>query len=209
MRIAICADDTQKNEILDKGINRDIEVTWLSNLHENINATVCFDLLFNEIDINKNNFIHDIPVFANTVITTSPELPLNYIRINAWSGFLKRELIEIATANDNMKEQAASILNKLGWKFTWSPDVPGMIAARVIGMILNEAYFALSDKISTKEEIDIAMKLGTNYPYGPFEWGDKIGLQKIYSLLKRLNEMETRYDISPLLREEAVEKFEI
>jgi 3-hydroxyacyl-CoA dehydrogenase len=45
-------------------------------------------------------------------------------------------------------------------------------------MIINEAYFALEDNVSTKAETDIAMKLGTNYPYGPFEWGQLIGLKK-------------------------------
>jgi 3-hydroxybutyryl-CoA dehydrogenase len=34
------------------------------------------------------------------------------------------------------------------------------------------------DEISTKAEIDIAMKLGTNYPYGPFEWSEKSGWKK-------------------------------
>jgi 3-hydroxybutyryl-CoA dehydrogenase len=84
-----------------------------------------------------------------------------------------------------------------------------MIAARVISMIINEAYFALGDKISTKEQIDIAMKLGTNYPYGPFEWSEKIGLQKIYALLKKLREKERRYDIAPLLDEEIMQESEI
>jgi len=204
MRIAVCADDTQKNEILSKGINEGIEIIWFSNLHENTNADACFDLLFNEADISKNNFIHDTVVFANAVITPTSELPSNYIRINAWNGFLKRELIEIATAGENIKEKATHLIDTLGWKFIWAPDIPGMIAARVISMIINEAYFALGDKISTKEEIDIAMKLGTNYPYGPFEWSDKIGLQKIYSLLKKLNEKERRYDIAPLLKKEVM-----
>jgi len=209
MRIAICADDTQKNEILSKGINEDIEIIWLNNLRDNINADVCFDLLFTETDVGKNNFISYTAVFANAVIIYASELPSNYIRINAWNGFLKREFIEIAAANENVKEQAVSILNTLGWKFIYAPDVPGMIAARVISMIINEAYFALGDKISTKEQIDIAMKLGTNYPYGPFEWSKKIGLQKIFALLKKLNEKEKRYDIAPLLREEAMQGSEI
>jgi 3-hydroxybutyryl-CoA dehydrogenase len=204
MRIAVSADDTQKNEILGKGVNEGVEIIWLSNLHQNINADVCFDLLFNEADISKNNFIRGTLVFANSVITASSELPSNYIRINAWNGFLQRELIEIATATENIKEKAASLVNTLGWKFIWAPDIPGMITARVISMIINEAYFALGDNISTKEEIDIAMKLGTNYPYGPFEWGEKIGLRRIYSLLKKLNEKDRRYDIAPLLNEEVM-----
>src|SRR6478672_10013986 len=121
MRIAICAGDTQKNEILNKGINEGIEVVWLNNLHQNINADVCLDLLFTETDLSKNNFIHNMPVFANAVIAPASKLPSNYIRINAWNGFLKRDLIEIATSNEDCKGQAESILNKLGWKFIWAP----------------------------------------------------------------------------------------
>ena len=202
MLVAIYADEVQKNEIFSKGINKEIEIIWMNNLQQNKNADIYFDLLFDETDISKNNFIENTLVFVNAVITTASELPSNYIRVNAWNSFLKRELLEIAVANEKLKEKATLILNKLGWKFIWTPDVPGMIAARIISMIINEAYFALGEKVSTKEEIDIAMKLGTNYPYGPFEWSEKIGLQKIYLLLKKLNEKERRYEIAPLLIEE-------
>jgi len=203
MLVAIYADEVQKNEIFSKGINKEIEIIWMNNLQQNKNADIYFDLLFDETDISKNNFIENTLVFVNAVITTASELPSNYIRVNAWNSFLKRELLEIAAANEKLKEQATLVLNKLEWKFIWMPDVPGMIAARIISMIINEAYFALGEKVSTKEEIDIAMKLGTNYPYGPFEWSEKIGLQKIYLLLKKLNEKERRYEIAPLLIQEA------
>lgn len=81
-------------------------------------------------------------------------------------------------------------------------DLSDQISLRIISMIVNEAYYALGDGISTKEEIDIAMKLGTNYPYGPFEWGQIIGLKKIYALLLNLGRTEERYEIAPLLRYE-------
>ena len=73
------------------------------------------------------------------------------------------------------------------------------MAARVICMIINEAFFALQEEVSTVNEIDLAMKLGTNYPYGPFEWQDKIGLQNIYQLLKSLSVKDKRYSASLLL----------
>jgi 3-hydroxybutyryl-CoA dehydrogenase len=75
----------------------------------------------------------------------------------------------------------------------WVPDVPGFITARVIAMIVNEAWFALEEGISTKEDIDIAMRLGTNYPYGPFEWGNQIGLENVYALLGKLSKISKRY----------------
>jgi 3-hydroxybutyryl-CoA dehydrogenase len=75
-----------------------------------------------------------------------------------------------------------------------------------VSMIINEAYFALEENVSTKAETDIAMKLGTNYPFGPFEWGQLIGLPKIYSLLKALtvSETQSRYTPGKLLEQEAL-----
>jgi 3-hydroxybutyryl-CoA dehydrogenase len=66
-------------------------------------------------------------------------------------------------------------------------------------MIINEAYFALDDAVSSKAEIDIAMKLGTNYPWGPFEWAEKIGLNNIYLLLQKLSLTNKRYQPAPTL----------
>jgi 3-hydroxybutyryl-CoA dehydrogenase len=73
------------------------------------------------------------------------------------------------------------------------PDEIGFITPRVVSMIINEAFIALKEGVSTKGEIDTAMKLGTNYPYGPFEWAEKIGVEKIKSLLDKLSMQEKRY----------------
>ncbi len=77
--------------------------------------------------------------------------------------------------------------------------MPGFISASVIAMIINEAYFAKADGVSTEAEIDLAMKLGTNYPYGPFEWAQKIGLKNILNLLTSMSEQNNKYAPSPLL----------
>ena len=87
---------------------------------------------------------------------------------------------------------------------TWVPDEPGFITARVIAMIINEAWFALEEGVSTKEEIDTAMKLGTNYPYGPFEWGNQIGLKNIYTLLDKLNTDNPRYRPAELMKKQVI-----
>ena len=69
-------------------------------------------------------------------------------------------------------------------------------------MIINEAYFALGEGVSSKEEIDTAMKLGTNYPMGPFEWGINIGLKNVSGLLSALAEINPRYTPAELLKQE-------
>jgi 3-hydroxybutyryl-CoA dehydrogenase len=48
------------------------------------------------------------------------------------------------------------------------------------------------------------MKLGTNYPFGPFEWAEKIGIRYIYQLLKKLEETDPRYKPASLLEAEAL-----
>ena len=82
---------------------------------------------------------------------------------------------------------------------TWLPDLPGFVAPRVVCMIINEAYLALEEGVSTKAEIDTAMKLGTAYPFGPFEWAEKIGIKKVAGLLQRLALEDKRYQPAPLL----------
>jgi 3-hydroxybutyryl-CoA dehydrogenase len=73
-------------------------------------------------------------------------------------------------------------------------------------MIVNEAFFALGESVSTMPQIDLAMKLGTNYPYGPFEWSNKIGLKNITGLLNELSKEEKRYQPAKLLLKEATEQ---
>ena len=53
------------------------------------------------------------------------------------------------------------------------------IAARVLATIVNEAASAVADGVGTPEAIDTAMRLGTNYPSGPLEWGERIGLDHV------------------------------
>ena len=76
-----------------------------------------------------------------------------------------------------------AVLTMINKKAVTVSDEPGFIAARIISMIINEAYFAKAENVSSEKEIDVAMKLGTNYPFGPFEWARLIGIKNIYELL--------------------------
>jgi 3-hydroxybutyryl-CoA dehydrogenase len=77
-----------------------------------------------------------------------------------------------------------------------------MVSPRVVAMIVNEAWFTWEEGVATKEDIDTAMKLGTNYPYGPFAWGALIGLDKIVSLLQTLGRENPRYESAASLLKE-------
>ncbi len=203
MQIILKASEVQTRAFLAKGLPEGILVVTPETALSTVPVLAYFDLLWEE-EGPAFALVTDAPVFVNAVIATSAELPANHIRINAWNGFLERGLLELAAGPDQQAliQHAEQILQTLHWPYQWAPDVPGMIAARVIAMIINEAYFGLGDEISTKAEMDIAMKLGTNYPYGPFEWGEKIGLKKIHALLSKLAVTSNRYALAPALEKE-------
>ena len=77
------------------------------------------------------------------------------------------------------------------------------IGARVLATIVNEAASAVEDGVATPEAIDIAMRLGTNYPSGPLEWGERIGLGRVVHTLDALHDAvpDGRYRVIPLLRQ--------
>jgi len=202
MKIIIRCTNHQQAEILSKDTLPQVSLIFTGNDINVFNTTdgdVFFDLIADEH--NLNNIKKDSIVFVNAVINTCNEIPENCIRINAWNGFLQRAIIEIATNKHQSFVQKT--MDALGWKFQFVADEVGMIAPRIIAMIVNEAYFALEDKVSTPSEIDTAMKLGTNYPYGPFEWSEKIGLKKIHLLLLKLSKQDTRYTPCNLLATKA------
>jgi 3-hydroxybutyryl-CoA dehydrogenase len=209
MRLVVLADEILKEELTSTETTRELEIIWIDDVDEfayQENADGWIDLLFDNTNkrIELLKKFSSQPVIVNSVINTLGEINAPFIRINAWPGFLKRPIIEASYGGKALKERTERIFNSLNKKTEWVPDEPGFITARVIAMIINEAWFALEEGISTKEEIDTAMKLGTNYPYGPFEWGNLIGLKNIYALLEKLNNTNSRYRPAELMKNQVI-----
>ncbi len=205
MKIAVITNDELKEELLAAGMQDIINVQWLAEPAMVYDADAYLDLLFQPTAerINMLKELQPAVIIVNSVITTLDKLPADFIRFNGWPGFLKRTLAESSCYREDQKPFAEKIFTQFNKSIEWVPDVAGFISARIISMIINEAYFAFDEKISSKREIDIAMKLGTNYPYGPFEWAEKIGLQKINELLTVLALQNSRYEPAALLKKEA------
>jgi len=83
------------------------------------------------------------------------------------------------------------------------PLDPDSIAERVILAIVNEAYRAMGDRVAGADDIDRAMKLGANHPFGPFEWARETGLEEIAVMLDQLSadDSDAFRPALPLLRE--------
>jgi 3-hydroxybutyryl-CoA dehydrogenase len=137
-----------------------------------------------------------IPILIGSVIFSLKELAiashLPIARFNHWPTFINRNCIEFAVA-DRHVDTFQQLFQLFGIPFFRTADEPGFVSARTVSMIVNEAFLANHESVSTKEEIDTAMKLGTSYPLGPFEWCNKIGADRIGLLLHKLAEKENRY----------------
>jgi 3-hydroxybutyryl-CoA dehydrogenase len=102
----------------------------------------------------------------------------------------------------------APLLDFLGVLGKSGEEVKDSIAGvfpRTLAMIVNEAAFAVEEQVATASDIDLAMKLGTNYPKGPLAWCDEIGAMAIVAVLDALQTEydPARYRVAPLLRRHA------
>src|SRR5262249_46971886 len=80
-------------------------------------------------------------------------------------------------------------------------DGAGLVRARILCSLVNEAATALAEGVASAADIDTAMRLGTNYPRGPLAWGDLIGLEGGRGVMRGLQDEfgEDRYRPCPLL----------
>lgn len=93
-------------------------------------------------------------------------------------------------------------LSALGFAPQRLADAPGLVVARTLAMLINEAADAVHQGVCTATGADAAMKLGVNYPAGPFEWLARWDVRSVVALLDALDAHERgeRYRVSPWLR---------
>lgn len=177
------------------------------------NTDLVFDFIIeeevHEFDIYNH---HEVNVFLNTckvslgelVHLTDHALTSTIFGFNGLPTFLTREVMEVSLWKKEDEPVLRKLCEDLKTDFLIVDDRVGLVTPRVICMIINEAYYTVQDGTATREDIDLAMKLGTNYPYGPFEWCRRIGVKHVYELIEALYEdtKDERYKICPLLKQE-------
>jgi 3-hydroxybutyryl-CoA dehydrogenase len=112
--------------------------------------------------------------------------------LNGMNTFLKRPVWEVAPVLDAQPEPLQQALSGTALELAWVQDQVGMATPRVVMHILNEAAWMVQEGAASREDIDKALRKGTNYPYGPFEWIAAIGIQEVYQLMDGL-----RYELGP------------
>jgi 3-hydroxybutyryl-CoA dehydrogenase len=173
-------------------------ITWINDasaLAGYSSADAFIDLQFEPVSerVSTLALMLPKPVIINSVVHTLQDTHPDFIRINGWNTFLSSPVWEAACRDEEKRQKAEAVFHFLGKKVEWLPDSPGFVTARVVSMIINEAYLALEEGVSTKAEMNTAMKLGTAYPFGPFEWVEKIGRKNVVHLLQMLARKNSRY----------------
>lgn len=167
-----------------------------------------------ELQYIESQTPNDVPIFTSSLcfavfdqcaLQANPE---RLIGIGLYDTFSKAKRIEIAPSkitHPDILKNAENFLGEAGINYSIVPDRVGMIFPRIVSMIINEAVQVYSEGIASKEDIDTAMKLGTNYPFGPLEWADRLGAGLVYNILTALQRDfgEDRYRPHPTLKEMA------
>ena len=215
MKILMIGEEERARELRAKlPVSGDLEVDYSDgDKDEDYKEYDCiFDLNFDDDPSNLSLYaaLRDIPVFVNSVklslneaiYTANVKPRCMLFGINAMPGFIGQSKWEISVHRKFQVPELDKIMTKLGIEYLQVEDRVGMVKPRIIFMIINEACYTLQEGTASIEDIDKGMKLGTNYPYGPFEWCDRIGISPVFETLAALYEdtKDERYKICPLLK---------
>ncbi|MEU6462507.1 3-hydroxyacyl-CoA dehydrogenase [Streptomyces sp. NPDC046976] len=95
--------------------------------------------------------------------------------------------------------EAVGLFQALGKDVSVIGDVPGMIVARTVARIIDLAHDAVAKGVATEEDVDTAMRLGVNYPLGPFAWDRRLGDEFAYDVLDAMHERDPSGRYAPSL----------
>jgi 3-hydroxybutyryl-CoA dehydrogenase len=111
-------------------------------------------------------------------------------------------LVASPTLIPQVRSSVEGFVASLGRLPLWIEDSPALVLPRVVGMLINEAAFAVQEGVASADHIDLAMQLGVSYPRGPLAWANDIGYAHVVDVLDHLyNEYkDDRYRAAYLLR---------
>ncbi|MFZ1290497.1 MAG: 3-hydroxybutyryl-CoA dehydrogenase [Melioribacteraceae bacterium] len=202
-------------DILQLTLNNILPKVGIENLSSNIDLVIEAIVENKSAKITLYNKIKNI-VQPNCIISTNTssisitELsssinPEKFIGMHFMNPVPVMKLVEIIRGYST-SDKTFNIIKDLTLKIGKIPvevkDYPGFISNRILMPMINEAIFSLYENVSTKEDIDIVMKLGMAHPMGPLELADFIGLDVCLAIMNVLYEgfNDSKYRPCPLLK---------
>jgi len=195
------------------------DISYVNNLPEKIDAQLVIEAVIENTEIKKQIFsevsksVEKSTILASntsslsiTKIASSVVNPDRFIGMHFMNPVPLMELVEIIRGlqtSDETHQSIVEVSKKIGKiPITALKDQPGFIVNRILVPMINEAFFTLMEGIATPEDIDLAMKLGTNQPMGPLELADFVGLDTCLFICETFHRElgEDKYRPCPLLR---------
>lgn len=193
------------------------KLTFITSIKEAVqSADLVIEAVPEKIEIKKSIFEEidklapEHCLFATNTSTMSPtemasftKRPSKVIAMHFFNPVHKMPLVEIIKGLETAQETADVIkmtAEKMGKETVVVNEFPGFVTSRISALVGNEAFYMLQEGIGTPEDIDKAIKLGLNYPMGPFELVDLVGLDTRLNNLNYLHKtLGEKYRPAPLL----------
>ena len=205
-------DSTYKSDVLAR-VSSCVEVTGLSDCDIVIeaateNKNIKFQIFEKLDEVAKADCIlasntSSISITEIAAVTNRPKQVVGMHFMNPVPVMKLVEGIKGLDTSEKTFEVIKNLISKMDKVLVESRDMPGFVVNRILMPMINEAVYALYEGLASVEDIDQAMKLGTNQPMGPLTLADFIGLDTCLSIMEVLHEGfgDSKYRPCPLLRQ--------
>jgi len=143
-----------------------------------------------------------IPVSLLASATKRPEKVIGTHFMNPVPLMKGVEIVKTLLTSEETIEISLDFIKALGKETVVVKDSPGFVTNRIITLVMNEAAKLLEESLASIEDIDKIEKLSHNWPMGPFELADLVGIDVIVDLLEGIYQQTgwERYKPAPLLK---------